>query len=155
MIQELVYQLYSDIETSCPEMLLAGQSFPVLTVMQPYASMLVSDAKKYEFRNWKLPEKYIGQWVLIHAGKSVLKTKVKVSDSCYKFFLDYAKVNRLFSCIVGAVRFGTPELSDTPIFTGYRWPIIECVRFREPLRYIKGKQNIWAITVYKNQITNY
>lgn len=130
-----------------PEKLLKGRSFNVLTVKQPYASMLVLDAKKYEFRSWKLPEKYIGEWMMIHAGKSVLKTKVKVSDSCYKFFLDYAKEQRLFSCIVGAVRFGPPELSDTPFFTGFRWPVQECFSLLSgPIRNIKGHEKIWKIT---------
>jgi ASCH domain. len=143
---EFVDKLYRDIETKCPEEFLAGYSFSVLTVKQPYATMLVSDAKRYEFRSWKLPEKHIGKWILIHAGKEVLKAKVKVSDSCYKFFDGYAKDKHLFGCIVGAVRFGTPELSDTPIFTGYRWPVLECFRFNEPIRDIRGQQGLWKIT---------
>lgn len=146
MVREIIDEWYRDIEMNHPEELLKGRSFNVLTVKQPYASMLVSDAKKYEFRNWKLPEKYIGEWVLIHAGKGVLKTKVKVSDSCYKFFMDYAKEQRLFSCIVGAVRFGHPELSDAPIFTGYRWPVQECFKLLAPIRDIKGHEKIWKIT---------
>lgn len=147
MVREIVDELHRDIERSYPEKLLKGCSFSVLTVKQPYASMLVSGAKKYEFRNWKLPEKYIGKWMMIHAGKSVLKTKVKVSDSCYKFFLDYAKEQRLFSCIVGAVRFGPPELSDTPFFTGLRWPVQECFSLLSgPIRNIKGHEKIWKIT---------
>lgn len=146
MVKEIIEKCYHDIETTCPEKLWEGQSFSVLTVQQPYASMLVSDAKRYEFRSWKLPEKHIGKWILIHAGKEVLKAKVKVSDSCYKFFLDYARNEKLFCCIVGAVRFGHPELSDTPIFTGYRWPIQECIRFNVPIRDIRGKQGLWKIT---------
>ena len=146
MVKELIDEFYRNIEETCPEKLLAGKSFSVLTVQQPYASMLVSDAKRYEFRCWKLPEKYIGEWILIHSGKNVLKAKVKVSDSCYKFFLDYARNEQLFGCIVGAVRFGASELSDTPIFTGYRWPVQECVRLNAPIRDIRGKQGLWRIT---------
>ena len=146
MVHEIIVKLYRDIEKTCPEKLLEGRSFSVLTVMQPYATMLVSDAKRYEFRSWQLPEKHIGEWILIHAGKKVLKAKVKVSDYCYKFFDGYAKDKQLFGCIVGAVRFGATELSDTPIFTGYRWPVLECVRFNEPIRDIKGNQGLWKIT---------
>lgn len=146
MVKELIDEFYRNIEETCPEKLLEGQSFSVLTVQQPYASMLVSDAKRHEFRCWKLPEKYIGEWILIHSGKNVLKAKVKVSDSCYKFFLDYARNEQLFGCIVGAVRFGASELSDTPIFTGYRWPVQECVRLNAPIRDIRGKQGLWRIT---------
>ena len=146
MVKEIIEKCYYDIVTTCPEKLLEGQSFSVLTVQQPYASMLVSDAKRYEFRGWKLPEKYIGKWVMIHAGKKVLKTKVKVSDSCYKFFMNYANDKRLFGCIVGAVRFGASELSDTPIFTGYRWPVQECFQLNAPIKDIRGKQGLWKIT---------
>lgn len=146
MVKELIDEFYRNIEETCPEKLLAGKSFSVLTVQQPYASMLVSDAKRHEFRGWKLPEKCIGEWILIHSGKNVLKAKVKVSDSCYKFFLDYARNEQLFGCIVGAVRFGASELSDTPIFTGYRWPVQECFRLNAPIRNIRGKQGLWRIT---------
>ena len=39
----------------------------VLTIKQPYASMIVNNYKKYEFRSWKT--KYRGK-LLIHAGAS-------------------------------------------------------------------------------------
>lgn len=42
----------------------------VLTVKQPWAYLICSGIKPIENRSWKLPEKYNGERVLIHAGKS-------------------------------------------------------------------------------------
>lgn len=46
----------------------------VLTVKQPWASLIVEGIKDVENRTWKCPEKYIGQRVLIHAGLDVKNT---------------------------------------------------------------------------------
>ena len=42
----------------------------VITIKQPFASLIVLGIKKYEFRTWKT--KYRGD-ILIHAGKGVNK----------------------------------------------------------------------------------
>ena len=54
----------------------------VLTVKQPWASLIVNEHKKYEFRSWKT--KYRGK-ILIHAGKSLEKDMLKRFD---KYNLD-------------------------------------------------------------------
>ena len=46
----------------------------VLTVKQPWATLIVEGIKKYEFRSWKT--KYRGE-VLIHAGLSEEKEEIK------------------------------------------------------------------------------
>ena len=40
----------------------------VLTVWQPWATLIAEGAKPYEFRGWKPPAKLIGQRIAIHAG---------------------------------------------------------------------------------------
>ena len=50
----------------------------VLTIKQPWASLIVDGYKKYEFRSWKT--KYRGKF-LIHAGMSLEKDKVKRFES--------------------------------------------------------------------------
>ena len=42
----------------------------VLSVKQPWSFLICSGIKPIENRTWKLPEKYRGERVLIHAGKS-------------------------------------------------------------------------------------
>ena len=46
----------------------------VLTIKQPWASLIVDKYKRYEFRSWKT--KYRGK-ILIHAGMSLEKDMVE------------------------------------------------------------------------------
>ncbi|MBR3840464.1 MAG: ASCH domain-containing protein [Erysipelotrichales bacterium] len=50
----------------------------VITIKQPFASLIAEGLKEYEFRTWKT--KYRGE-VLIHAGKSVDKEAMKRFES--------------------------------------------------------------------------
>lgn len=120
--------------------------FNVLTVMQPYASMLIDGAKECEFRSYPIPERFISEPILIHAGARILKPRIRVSEEIYNYYLNEAKKNDLFKCIIGVVVFGESELSDAPIFTGYRWPVREFRRICFPIRDIRGQQGLWKIT---------
>lgn len=70
----------------------------VITIKQPFASLIAEGYKEYEFRTWKT--KYRGE-ILIHAGKGVDKKAMKKFE---KYNLDYpsgciiAKAN-LTDCI--------------------------------------------------------
>lgn len=64
----------------------------VLTIKQPFASLIVEGLKEYEFRTWKT--KYRGEF-LIHAGKGVDK---KAMEKFKDFNLDYP-----LGCIIGKV----------------------------------------------------
>lgn len=55
----------------------------VITVKQPFASLIAAGLKEYEFRTWKT--KYRGE-ILIHAGKSVDKKAMKKFE---KYGLEY------------------------------------------------------------------
>ena len=64
----------------------------VLTIKQPYATLILEGIKEYEFRTWKT--KYRGEF-LIHAGLSVDKIAMKK----YEYLnLEYPK-----GCIIGKV----------------------------------------------------
>lgn len=45
-------------------------ALPAISVRQPWAYLICAGLKDIENRTWKLPEKYKGQRVLIHAGKT-------------------------------------------------------------------------------------
>ena len=63
----------------------------VLTIKQPYASMIVNKYKVYEFRSWKT--NYRGK-LLIHAGGSIDKDDMK--------YFDYLNIDEYPSkCIIG------------------------------------------------------
>ena len=70
----------------------------VITIKQPFASLIAEGIKEYEFRTWKT--KYRGE-LLIHAGKGIDKKAMKKFE---KYNLEYpsgciiAKVN-LTDCI--------------------------------------------------------
>lgn len=70
----------------------------VITIKQPFASLIAEGFKEYEFRTWKT--KYRGE-ILIHAGKGIDK---KAMEKFKDFNLDYpsgciiAKAN-LTDCI--------------------------------------------------------
>lgn len=46
--------------------MLIGGNMKVLTIKQPFATLIAEKLKEYEFRTWKT--KYRGE-ILIHAGK--------------------------------------------------------------------------------------
>ena len=64
----------------------------VLTIKQPFATLIVEGLKEYEFRTWKT--KYRGEF-LIHAGKGVDK---KAMEKFNCFNLEYPS-----GCIIGKV----------------------------------------------------
>ena len=51
-----------------------GENMKVITIKQPFASLIAEGYKEYEFRTWKT--KYRGE-VLIHAGKGVDRKAMK------------------------------------------------------------------------------
>lgn len=61
----------------------------VITIKQPWATLIAKGYKKYEFRTWKT--KYRGD-ILIHAGKSIDKDAM---EHFKDFHLDYPQ-----SCII-------------------------------------------------------
>ncbi len=62
----------------------------VITIKQPFATLIVEGLKEYEFRSWKT--KYRGE-ILIHAGKSV---DTKAMERFSSLGLDYPS-----GCIIG------------------------------------------------------
>ena len=87
----------------------------VLSVKQPFAYLLCANLKNIENRSWKLPEKYKGETILIHAsarpnisilGSSTIFSKeqwdyLKGFDMMLPFFQDKLPT----SAIIGSVRF--------------------------------------------------
>lgn len=82
----------------------------VITIKQPYASLIAAGLKEYEFRTWKTA--YRGP-ILIHAGKSIDREAVE-KFSCYN--LDYP-----LGCIIARA-----ELTDcVPVDDGLRTTLRE------------------------------
>ena len=82
-----------------------------LSVRQPLAHLLCAGVKDIDNRTWKLPEKYKGETVLIHASaKSANFWKTPKAFIVHKELAkipihEFDRTTRLYSAIIGSVRF--------------------------------------------------
>ena len=88
----------------------------VITLKQPWATLVAEGLKKYEFRSWKYS--YRGE-ILIHAGKGVDKDAMKKFEHQLVYGHKYDR-------------------------TGYAWKL-EVVEKIDDDKAISGKQGIWNI----------
>lgn len=119
----------------------------VLTIKQPYASLIANGYKKYEFRSWKT--KYRGK-LYIHAGNGIDKKRMSMVEE-YK--LDYpngyiiAKVN-LTDCILVDEKMSKQLRKENPKvythdYTGYyAWKLEDVQILKNPIK-ASGKLSIW------------
>ncbi|MBQ2873348.1 MAG: ASCH domain-containing protein [Bacilli bacterium] len=120
----------------------------VLTIREPWASLIVNGYKKYEFRSWKT--NYRGK-ILIHAG-------LNLDKNMFNRFKDYN-----IECIKGAI-IGEAEIVDCilvskefndtlrkidPIVYGrsnytetYAWKLENVIKYNKPI-FCKGKLGLW------------
>lgn len=45
-----------------------AETYPAITIWQPWASLIAAGAKPFEFRSWPAPRRLVGRRVAIHAG---------------------------------------------------------------------------------------
>lgn len=121
----------------------------VLTIKQPWASLIVNGYKKYEFRSWKT--NYRGK-ILIHAGLSTDKDMLKRFEN---YDLDYIKgaiigEALLVDCIKVDNDFNNYLTNINPIIYGrrshvgmYAWKIENIEKYDIPI-YTKGKLGLWT-----------
>lgn len=119
----------------------------VLTVKQPFASLIINGYKKFEFRSWKT--KYRGE-LYIHAGKGIDKKRM---DMVKDYKLDYpngyiiGKVN-LTDCILvdekmNEILHKTNPKIYTHDYTGcYAWCLEDAKELSSKIE-VKGKLSIW------------
>lgn len=120
----------------------------VLTIKEPWASLIINGYKKYEFRSWKT--NYRGK-ILIHAGKSIEKDMLikfkNYNIECYKG----AIIGEAFltDCILVDDDFENKLLEIDPIVYGrenhemkYAFKLENIVKYENPI-YINGKLGLW------------
>ncbi len=122
----------------------------VITIKQPFATLISEGLKEYEFRTWKC--KYRGD-ILIHAGKSIDKKameKFKDLDLEYPLGCIIAKA-KMTDCVLVDKKL-KEELSkkDSLVYSGviadknqkeYGFKLEEVEKI-EPI-YINGKLSLW------------
>lgn len=122
----------------------------VITLKQPWATLVAEGLKKYEFRSWKYS--YRGE-ILIHAGKGVDKDAMKKFEHLnlnYPHSKIIAKV-KILDCIELNDEINRQIIEENELVyghkydrTGYAWKL-EVVEKIDDDKAISGKQGIWNI----------
>lgn len=122
----------------------------VITLKQPWATLVAEGLKKYEFRSWKT--NYRGR-ILIHAGKSIDKVgmeRVKHLNLEYPTSKILGEVE-IFACLKLNESINKKIIKENPIIyghkedrTGYAW-VLRNNKKIDSNKIIKGKLGIWNI----------
>ena len=119
-----------------------------LTIKQPYASLIINEYKKYEFRTWKTS--YRGK-ILIHAGLNVENETLKRFS---EYNLDYVKgaiigEAVITDCILVDETFNNELNNLNKLVYGninkigkYAWKLENVVKYDKPI-FVKGKLGLW------------
>lgn len=119
-----------------------------LTIKEPWASLIIEEYKKYEFRSWKT--KYRGK-IFIHAGLSVEKDmmeRFKDYDIIIKpgYIIGEATIT---DCILVDEEFNKKLRNIDPIVYGrsnhtetYAWKLENIIKYKEPIP-CNGKLGLW------------
>ena len=119
----------------------------VITLKQPWATLVAEGLKQYEFRSWKY--NYRGE-ILIHAGAGVDKEAMKKYEHLN---LDYPSKKIIAKAVIKDCVKLTPEISKEINMTnplvygekirdGYAWKLSNIKRINID-KIIPGKQGIW------------
>ena len=119
----------------------------VITLKQPWATLVAEGLKKYEFRSWKY--NYRGD-ILIHAGAGIDRDAMeKVKDLNLEFpakrilaVVTITDCIELDSNISKRINKENPKIYGNKLRTGFAWKI-ENPRKLNINKEIPGKQGIW------------
>lgn len=120
----------------------------VLTIREPWASLIINGYKKYEFRSWKT--NYRGK-ILIHAGLSLEKNnaiKFKEYNLEYNLGAIIGEAT-IVDCILVNDEFSKSLLEINPLVYAmskharkYAWKLENVIKYDKPI-YCKGKLGLW------------
>ena len=120
----------------------------VLTIKEPWATLIIEGYKKYEFRSWKT--KYRGK-ILIHAGMSIEKDML---ERFKEYNLDYSKgaiigEAEIVDCILVDEEFNEKLRKINKTVYGrsnhvetYAWKLENVIKYEKPI-YTKGQLGLW------------
>ena len=122
----------------------------VITLKQPWATLVAEGLKKYEFRSWKF--NYRGE-ILIHAGKGIDKEAMKKFEHLnlnYPHSKIIAKV-KILDCIELNDEINKQIIEENELIyghkyyrTGYAWKLELIEKINDETE-VSGKQGIWNI----------
>ena len=131
-----------------------------ISIKQPWAYLICSGIKDVENRNWKCPQKYIGQRILIHASA---KPTVKgnciscwMTEDQYKFITlnissgkrlnDICFLEHYSSAIIGSVKIVDCVVNHPSVWAEkgvFNWVLSEPILFDKPVLNVKGQLSFW------------
>ena len=134
----------------------------VLTIKEPWATLIIDGYKKYEFRSWKT--NYRGK-ILIHAGmseeKDMLKKFKDYNLNCSKGMIIGEAL--LTDCILVTKEFEEELLKIDKTVYGreshemtYAWKLENVIKYDKPIP-IKGQLGLWNYekeTMYEMRLNN-
>lgn len=125
----------------------------VLTIKQPWATLIMQKDKRFEFRSWKT--KYRGE-LLIHAGKGVDKESVERLKSYLPQELPKGKILgkvTLVDCIKCDEEFKNKCMKEnkdiyakSPFKEAYAWQLENIQVFDKPIE-AKGSLSLWEYEI--------
>ena len=124
----------------------------VLTIKQPWASLIIEGYKKYEFRSWKT--NYRGK-ILIHAGLSLDKNAATKFNNYNLDYVNGAIIGEaeIVDCILIDEKFNEKLKNINQLVYGisnhigdYAWKLDNIVKYDNPI-YVKGKLGLWNYNV--------
>lgn len=145
----------------------------VISIKHPWAYLECAGIKDIENRTWKLPEKYKGKRVLIHASKEVIKDfmrepiiKAFYSDTAASVGMTMNEVRDILlgkittSAIIGSVIYSDCVINHPSIWAEktdygqrdkinslkspiYNWVCKDPILFDKPILNVKGKLSFW------------
>lgn len=128
----------------------------VLTLRQPWATLVAEGIKKYEFRSWKT--KYRGK-VLIHAGTGIDKEDMKKYDNMNLDFPSrrIVAIVEIEDCLELTDELNKKIIDENNIAygskvrTGYAWKLNN-VKKIDYDKEINGQLGLWNINLYEEKI---
>lgn len=127
--------------------------YPVITIRQPWAALVVSGIKDVENRSWPLPERYIGRPVLIHASAMPLFTALDAFSILTDYDVRTADIPHnamLAGHIIGRALFSSCVTNDClppsrwcEAGAAYWWRVSYAQVLPVPIR-AKGRLGIWS-----------
>ncbi|MEV8033959.1 hypothetical protein [Streptomyces sp. NPDC086182] len=111
-----------------------------LTIRQPWAGAIAHQTKRVENRSWKLPAKYHGARILIHAGAQPDRDAIVYGDH-----LD------VYSAVVAVATITDCHYSNDGRCCGpwgqenvYHWTLADVTALPEPVLDVRGQLGIWT-----------
>lgn len=121
----------------------------VLTIKQPWATLIMQGYKRFEFRSWQT--KYRGE-LLIHAGKSIDKEAMKRLEQYIPEEMPLGKILgkvNLSNCIKTTPKFfaeiqkENKDIYSKSIFKEeFAWQVEVIENFKNPIE-VKGMLGLW------------